>query len=152
MVDIIEVAKRNREYSIEEQVIELKKRGFDIEEETGKIKYFNANVFVRFITKEAYLIYTKDGYFYTFRGIVWEKLEEANLKRFLRIILHQPRYGLWTVNKEKEYLEALKLEVYHPCELNQDRNLVNLLNGTFNLDDYVLYGHSRLYSHKGRAY
>jgi putative DNA primase/helicase len=145
MVDIMEFASKKRELSGEEKSEELKNRGFLLDDKTRVVKYFNANFFARFISNNIYLKYTKDNCFYTFRGIVWEKLEEVDVKMNLRNILQMPRFGVWTVNREKEYLEALKLEVYYPKEMNANKNLINLTNGTFNIEDYQMYIHHYSY-------
>lgn len=144
MEDIITFSQNKKEYSKEEIVEEMIERGFYIDNKTANVKGFNANFFVRFILEHCFLIFAKDKFFYTYKNGVWVKLDEVQLKRYLRIILQQPRYGVWTINKEKQYFEALKLEAYYDNFLNQNKELVNMENNVFDLNDYEVYRHNYL--------
>ena len=97
-------------------VQELMQRGFIVDEETGATKGFNANQFALYVKSRMYIIYAKDGWFYLYEKGVWRKEEETMILVTLRDILQEPRFGVWTLKREKEYIEALKRTVYYNGE------------------------------------
>ena len=74
----------------------LEKRGFTIDEKTGKVDGFNANFFARYIEDNLDILYSKDGYFYIYKDGVWKKHDVNDIYKLLRDILQEPRYGVWS--------------------------------------------------------
>lgn len=120
---------------------ELMQRGFMVNEETGAIKGFNANQFALYVKSKIYTIYTKDGHFYLYESGVWRKEEETMLLVMLRDMLQEPKFGVWTLKREKEYMEALKRTVYYNGEMNPFKNYINLDDCMFNSDDFNVRNH-----------
>lgn len=129
-----------------EQIEELKKRGFTLDE-AGKVKDFNANYFAEYIRSHYRLIYGRDGFFYEYQSKegIWQKQDEGSLLRDLRNILQKPRFGVWTSYREKEYMTAIKRTLYHEEEMNPKKNLINLKNGMFDMETFKLIPHSHEY-------
>jgi putative DNA primase/helicase len=127
--------------SSDNTVEELIKRGFIVDEESGAIKGFNANQFALFVKSRMYIIYAKDGWFYLYEKGVWGKEEETMILVTLRDILQEPRFGVWTLKREKEYIEALKRTVYYKGEMNPYKNFINLQDCMFNTDDFTIRYH-----------
>lgn len=125
----------------EEEKNQLQERGFVVDDDKDKIIGFNANVFAEFINANHDLIYAKEGSFYGYRDGKWSKKDDNRVLVVLRKILHKPRFGVWTVKMEKEYVEAIKRTLYHEGEMNLYRNYVNLQNGMFDLEEFQLVEH-----------
>lgn len=119
----------------------LRERGFSFDAETGKISGFNSNIFAEFIKSNFKLIYTKEGCFYGYEKGRWTKKDDNRVLVRLREILQKPYFGVWTLKREKEYIEAIKRTVYYDGEVNPHRNYVNLLNGMFDLDEFQIVEH-----------
>lgn len=128
--------------NINNTIEELRKRGFIVDEKTKAVKGFNANEFALYVKSRMYIIYAKDCYFYLYQGGVWIKEEETMIQVMLRDILQEPKFGVWTLKKEKEYMEALKRTVYYNGEMNPIKNYINLKNCLFNTDDFSVRNHS----------
>lgn len=120
---------------------QLKERGFSIDAESDKITGFNANIFAEFIKSNHDLIYTKEGCFYGYWKGKWTKKDDNRVLVVLRQILQKPYFGVWTLKREKEYVEAIKRTIYYDGDMNPFRNYVNLLNGMFDLDEFQLVEH-----------
>lgn len=120
---------------------QLRERGFIIDIDKSKITGFNANKFAAFIKSNFNLIYTKEGYFYGYDKGKWTKKDDNRVLVVLREILQQPYFGVWTLKREKEYVEAIKRTVYYDGDMNPFRNYVNLINGMFDLDKFQLEDH-----------
>jgi putative DNA primase/helicase len=125
----------------------LSKRGFSFDANTGKISGFNSNIFAKFISENYKIIYTKEGCFYAYRKGKWLIKDDRGVLVKLREILQEPHFGVWTLKREKEYVEALKRTIYYDGDMNPYRNYVNLQNGMFDLEEFQLEDHrSEFYS------
>lgn len=125
----------------------LKRRGFTINCETGEIISFNPNEYANFISYNYKIIYNNEGYFYSYSEGKWTRKDDNRVLVVLRQILHEPYPGTWTLNREREYVEALKRTVYYEKELNPYRNYINLRNGMFNTESFKLdQHHEQFYS------
>jgi putative DNA primase/helicase len=125
----------------EEEKNQLQERGFIVDVEKGKISGFNANIFAEFIKANYDLIYTKEGSFYGYRDGKWSKKDDNRVLVVLRNVLQKPRFGVWTLKREKEYVAAIKRTLYYEGEMNPYRGYVNLLNGMFDLEGFQLVEH-----------
>lgn len=120
---------------------ELIERGFKFNAETGKINDFNPNGFAEFIKNNYNLKYTKEGCFYSYDNGKWTKENDTTVLVELRNILQVPCKGIWTLSREREYVEAIKRTIYYDGDMNSNRSYVNLLNGMFDLDKFQLVYH-----------
>ncbi|NRT79271.1 DNA primase family protein [Clostridium beijerinckii] len=129
-----------------ERIEELMKRGFTVDEK-DKVKHFNANYFAEYIRSQFRLIFGKDGFFYTYQGKlgIWQKLDEGSFVSAMRDILQKPLFGVWTLNREREYMAAIKRTLYYEWEMNTNKNLINLQNGMFDIETFELIPHSYEY-------
>ncbi|WBW95939.1 DNA primase family protein [Oceanirhabdus sp. W0125-5] len=126
------------------EIKELIKRGFDLDDD-GKVKAFNGNYFAKYIKESLDIIYSKDGYFYIYDSTVWVKKNEIDILKMLRDILQEPRFGVWSKRREREYVEALKLEVFYSKKLNPNKDIINMSNGMYNLDTFQFIEHDKKY-------
>lgn len=124
---------------------ELEKRGVIIDEK-GEVKGFNSNYFAEYIKSIYKIIYGKDKYFYIYENSgIWKRQDENSFLGRIRDILQEPRFGIWSLRWEKEYIVALKRTLYYEGEMNSYKNLINLKNGMFNIDTFELLTHKPEY-------
>lgn len=132
-----EVRALKREYDLE-------LRGFT-KNEKGKYE-FNANIFAQYTLTRFHLVRhsSKSYYIYDIAGY-WKEIDEEQLGKVLRDIMHEAQQNIWKKKYQLEYLEALKLEIACIEELNPNEEYLNLENGMLNLDTFELYSHDHLF-------
>lgn len=120
----------------------LKSIGFTIDRQTGKPKGLNSNAFVRYVVKERLAIkFCPPMRFYTYAEGLWRYLDENELARQLRDILHEFAPDFWTTRLESEYLAAIAREASRVEKMDAERNYLNLENGQLNLSTLSLEPH-----------
>lgn len=124
--------------------LELHDRGFSFDTD-GKIVSFNGNFFATYIMEYYHIIYSSDSNFYEYVSGVWCKMDENELKSFLYHELQEPREGVWSTRREKEYLEAMKRLLFQSTEFNKRRHLINMKNGMFDTIRLKLIPHDPKY-------
>ncbi|OME28912.1 hypothetical protein BSK63_23670 [Paenibacillus odorifer] len=109
---------------------------------------FNANLFVKGCLKRIKLSLVAGDYFYGYhRDGFWVPLEEIEVSRILRDILHEAMPNAWKSSFNKEYIAALRLSAQPVKAMNQNRSFLNLKNGMLNIETMELVAHqSSFYS------
>lgn len=103
---------------------------------------FNANLFVKGCLKRIKLCLVAGSYFCGYhRDGFWVKLEDLEVSRILRDILHEAAPNAWKSSYDKEYLAALRLSAEHVKAMNQNRSFLNLKNGMLNTETMELAQH-----------
>lgn len=125
----------------QEALQEIKQMGIEFCEETFKIKYFSPNRYAYYVSSRLKLIFNKED-FYTYKAGIWIKLDENYLLSRLRDKLHKYFDDIWSLKREKEYIEALKRLVFYNGELNNNKRYINMKNGMYDLDKNILVEHS----------
>ena len=123
---------------------ELRKRGITLDKD-GNVKRFNPNYFPSYIKENYLIIYANDKTYYVYDNGVWEMQEIAKLLRDLRNEFQAPMFGVWSPSMEKDYMVGMERELYYDGELNLYKNLINLINGMFNTDNFTLIEHDPKY-------
>jgi putative DNA primase/helicase len=119
--------------------------GFVLDSEKDKW-VFNANLFVKGCLKRIKLCLVSGAYFCGYhRDGFWVKLEDLEVSRILREILHEAFPNAWKSSYDKEYLAALRLSAQSVKAMNQNRTFLNLKNGMLNTDTMELIGHDSSY-------
>ncbi|NLJ74373.1 MAG: DNA primase [Firmicutes bacterium] len=107
----------------------------------------NANVFASYILERINLILVPGrGYFY-YEDLFgkWCPINERDLGKICRDILHEAVETCWCSTWHSEYLKALQLEVKQVDELDTSLEFINLRNGMLKLDTLELFPHSPKY-------
>lgn len=112
--------------------------GFSIDK-TGKPTGLNSNAFVRYVIKERLTAkFCAPERFYSYAKGLWKYMDENELARLLREILHEFAPDFWTKRLESEYLAAIAREAPRVEKMDAERNLLNLENGLLNLSTLEL--------------
>lgn len=121
---------------------DLQAVGFYINRKTGKAEGLNSNAFVRYVVKNRLTImFCTPGRFYSYANGLWKYMDENELARLLRDILHEFVPDFWTTRIENEYLAAIALTAPRVEKMDAERNYLNLENGLLNLSTLQLEPH-----------
>lgn len=132
-----EVFALKREY-------DMQLRGF-FKDDKGKYQ-FNANIFVQYALTRFHLVRLVSNTYYIYdRSGYWKEIDEKQLGKVLRDIMHEAQPNIWKRKYQAEYLEALSLEVEHLEELDLHDEYLNLENGMLNLDTFEFCSHDPLF-------
>ncbi len=123
---------------------ELSNRGFSFDEK-GKIVGFNGTFFAMYIRDNYYIKYSNDGNFYEYDSGVWKVFLLNELKAFLYEVLQEPRMGVWSTGREKEYIESMKRLLIETKEFNSCKHLINMKNGMYDTIRNKLIPHDPKY-------
>lgn len=123
---------------------ELLKRGITLDKD-GNVKRFNPNYFPKYIKSNFPIIFAKDKTYYAYDNGVWEMQDDGKLLRDFRNEFQAPKFGIWTPSIERDYMIGMERELYYDGELNSYKNLINLVNGMFNTEDFTLIVHDPKY-------
>ncbi|EFM09538.1 phage/plasmid primase, P4 family [Paenibacillus curdlanolyticus YK9] len=116
--------------------------GFYIDPKKGTPKGLNSNAFVRYVVKDRLTIkFCAPERFYSFAKGIWKYMDENELARLLREILHEFVPDFWTTRLESEYLAAIAREAPRVEKMDAERNYLNLENGMLNLSTLELEPH-----------
>ncbi|MHC1723203.1 MAG: phage/plasmid primase, P4 family [Aminipila sp.] len=122
---------------------ELKKRGVEFKK-NGDLKW-NPNYFPKYIKENHRIIYASDKSYYKYEDGIWKVQDEGKLLKVLRDIFQKPKFGVWTPNYEKDYMIGMQRELYYECELNPNKNLINVKNGMYDTENFCLIPHDYRY-------
>ncbi len=111
---------------------------------TGAVVGMNANIFASYIN-ENYDIIFKNGDFYVYQSGVWKKKERNNLLAELRELIQEVQPNYWEPRLERKYMITLEREVNLADDLNQSSNVLNLVNGMYNLETKEFLPHDKSY-------
>lgn len=128
--------------SLEEQLKEINDMGITICNKTYKFKSFSPNKFAEYVSKNSNLIYSK-GDFYNYKNGKWTKVEELTVLQKIRNLLHKYYKDIWSTKREKEYIEALKRIIHYDGEFNNNKRYINMLNGMYDLEKFILVEHNK---------
>ncbi|AIC96502.1 DNA primase family protein [Shouchella lehensis] len=104
---------------------------------------FNANVFAEHFLKRCYVQSEESGLLFLYSNTgVYKSLNEIELGRVIREIMHEGRSYSWKSHYETEAYKALLRAAPSVKEMNVHRKYINVKNGMFNLDTYELSPHS----------
>ncbi|KEI82844.1 hypothetical protein EXM30_04885 [Clostridium botulinum] len=130
----------------DEELEDIEQMGIVICKKTFTVKYFSPNRYASYVASRLQLIFNEED-FYVYNTGVWNKLNEKYLLSKLREKIHKYFDDIWTLKREKEYIEALKRLVFYNSEFNSDKRYINLINGMYDLEKFILIEHRpELYS------
>lgn len=124
----------------DEQLKEIEDMGISVCNKTFTVKYFRPNRYAFYVSSKLKLIFNKED-FYIYKTGVWTKLNEHYLLAKLRNQLHKYFDDIWSLKREKEYIEALKRLIFYNGELNLNKRYINLINGMYDIQEFKLVEH-----------
>lgn len=96
-------------------------------------RYFQHRLKVVLVKGQGFYAYHQDGY--------WVALEDVELGKLLRTIVHEAKDDIWKSSWHTELMTTLKLDVPQIDELNPNPELINVKNGMLNLRTFKLTKH-----------
>lgn len=113
--------------------------------EKGQLR-INANTFASYVLSRFDLVYVLTQGFYIYESTGrWRKIEELELEKLCREILHEAEEGIWRQAWHGEYMAALRLEAKQVSEMDQKHHFINLKNGMLHLPSLELVPHDPSY-------
>ncbi len=106
---------------------------------------FNPNVFAKYLMKCCQLVICEGNMFYKYAEGVWSPITVQELKRKIWEEVQNVKENIYTPKMGEEAVEILKLAVPSVKEMNVSRIFINLENGMFNLENFLLHAHDPTY-------
>ena len=123
---------------------ELYVRGFVLNEDSEVIKH-NPNFFARHVQENFDFIHANDSTWYQYQESLFVEITQNELEQFVYEEMQEPRFGVWRERYAKESLVAMKNMLFNPNPLNENRDLINLLNGMYDTVNNELIPHDPKY-------
>lgn len=113
--------------------------------ERGQLR-INANTFATYVLSRLELVYVLgQGFFHYEDSGKWQQIDDVELGKRCRDILHEVEDDIWTQSWHGEYMAALRLEAKQVSRMDQDHRYINLKNGMLNLSSLELVPHDPIY-------
>lgn len=87
---------------------------------------------------------TDDFYVYCKKG-VYKAIDKDELSRIVYYLMNEISNEIWKTSFETQAVRAIQMSCPHINVMNENRNLINLSNGIFNLETFELIPHSPEY-------
>lgn len=123
---------------------ELYVRGFVLNEDSEVIKH-NPNFFAKHVQDNFDFIHANDSTWYQYQESLFVEITQNELEQFVYEEMQEPRFGVWRERYAKESLVAMKNMLFNPNPLNENRDLINLLNGMYDTVNNELIPHDLKY-------
>ena len=110
--------------------------------ENGEKYSFNPNLLADYSLKKNKLcIYAGNG-FYQYEDGLWRKIREDQIKRWIREQFQDVKKDLYRCSFGDKAVEMLKLAADQVEKMDEQKHLLNLKNGMFDIDAFELLPHS----------
>ncbi|RNB62019.1 hypothetical protein EDM57_00230 [Brevibacillus gelatini] len=123
-----------------EQIQELQSKGFVIDAQKGVVN-IDPHLFAKYVMNKYHLVFTVGERFYFYKNGVWKPLREKQLHRLLYREIEAVQEGAWNPSWEGRYMAILQRSATFVEEFDTDRDYINLANGMFNTNTFVLEPH-----------
>lgn len=123
------------------RAVRWRNRGLSLDKK-GEPK-INPNIFASHVLRRMTLVQHESGQFFVYsKKGNFIVISDLVIKAVCRNIINEAEPNLWRRKLEKEYFEALKLEIPIVKSMNLEKGFVNLTNGMLNLYKMELVEHS----------
>lgn len=113
--------------------------------ERGHLR-INANTFATYVLHRLELVYVLgQGFFHYENSGKWQQIDDVELGKRCRDILHEVEDGIWTQSWHGEYMAALRLEVLQLNGMDRGDKFINVQNGMLDLKTMKLKPHAPEY-------